>query len=126
MRLADVPDQLDETSQVLWAVAQAPQVVTAPQWCVDVGRDRWRLVAEGQRPARSLDQGTLVGAGSALEHAVLALEARHHRVEVELLPEADPAVVACLTLAGRGPAPDLHADDAAGPPHDRVTPSDLR
>lgn len=126
MRLADIPDQLDETAQVLWAVAQAPQVVADPQWCLDVGRDCWRLVSDSRSEARSLDQGTLVGAGSALEHAVLALEARRHKVAVELLPVSDEAVIASLVLVGEGPAPDLVVSPGAPAHRDQLQPSDLR
>jgi len=126
MRLVDVPQQLDETAQVLWAVAKAPQVVLEPTWCLDVGRDCWRLVSETGRPARTVDQGTLVGAGSALEHAVLALEGRHHRVTVTLLPTTDELAIASIALVGPGPTPDLTVSSPAAPSSDEVRPSDLR
>jgi hypothetical protein len=126
MRIADLPQQLDETAQVLWAVAKAPQVVLDPTWCLDVGRDSWRLVSETGRPARAVDQGTLVGAGSALEHAVLALEGRHQRVSVTLLPPTDELAIAVVTLVGPGPAPDLTVAAPTPPPSAQVQPSDLR
>lgn len=132
MRRADSPgaetSQLDETAHLLWAVSHAPQVVLQPGWCLDVKRDCWQLVTESGKPALRAPQFTLVGAGTALEHAVLALEARGHRVQVVVLPEQDPAVVATIEVLGAGPPRELAPlpGQPAVPVDGQVQPSDLR
>jgi hypothetical protein len=127
-----------ETSDVMRAVLSVPQVSLNRSWKLSRSDDRWSVLAEGADVSGEQLQPRLVGCGAAVEHVVVALQARGLRVAVELLPTADPtadpATVATVVAIGPGPSNAVdHALRAAcelppvRPPGPAlIGPSDLR
>ncbi len=126
------PPALDEVSDVISLVDAAPRVAVVPGWHLEVTDDLWRIAVNGCDNALSGAHQVLVGAGVAVEHVVVALEARGHRVDVQILPAADPHAAATVRCVGRRRPSQVqlairHAA-TSGPPHTAraVRPSDLR
>jgi hypothetical protein len=135
MTAQHLPPQLDEISDVLRCVGNAPRVRVPQGWRLDMGPDTWRILANGTSDARTAGHQVLLGAGIAAEHLVVALEARHLRVEVSELPTADPRAVIAVRVLGRAHPSALMTtlrDIALEPAHRLpspgrlITASDLR
>ena len=98
---ATMPD-LDDVAEVVRGVGNAPRVSLVLGWALDIQPDSWRIIVRGADQARTASHQTLVGAGVALEHLVISLEARGHRVAVQELPVAEPTCAGMVRLVGPG------------------------
>ena len=116
-----------EVSQVLQAVANAPRVSLVPGWLLDLRPDIGRIIVIGS-DARHACLSTLLGAGIALEHLVVELEARHHRLAVIELPADDPASVGTVRILGPGHPSTLTLQlrDLSEHPEHRQPVTDIR
>jgi len=132
LRASASPPTLDEVSDVIRLVNAAPRVAVVPGWHLELGDDLWRIAVNGCEDARSGEHQVLVGAGVAVEHLVVALEARGHRVDVHVLPSADPHAAATVRAVGHQRASTvqlaMHHAATSGLPHTAraLRPSDLR
>ena len=124
---ATMPD-LNEVSEVRRGVGNAPRVSLVPGWTLDIQRDSWRIIVQGADRAWTASHQTLVGAGVALEHLVIALEARHHRVAVQELPVAEPVSAGTVRLVGPGSPSStvLLLQDLSQHPHAQLPVRDVQ
>jgi hypothetical protein len=91
---------MDEISAVLRSVGHAPRIALVPGWRLDIQPERWRILINGTEDVLTADHQTLLGAGIALEHLVIVLEAHRHRVKVRELPGDDPRAAGSVTVVG--------------------------
>lgn len=132
MRVPASAPALDEVTDVIRLVNAAPRVAVVPGWHLELRDEQWRIAINGCEDARCAGHQVLVGAGVAVEHLVVALEARGLRVDVRVLPSADLHAAATVGVIGRRRASPVqlavHRAASSGPPSTAraVRPSDLR
>lgn len=91
---------LDEVSDAIRCVGNAPRLRSPQGWRLDLSPDCWRIVVNGTGDAQTGERLVLLGAGIAAEHLVIALEARHLRVEVRELPRTDLTAAVTVRVLG--------------------------